>query len=370
MRIAFVVTGGVDRSGRDRVIPALLSFIERQASRHQLIVYVLQYHEVPCTYPLRGATVHDLGRPRGIRRQYSALVRALRRDGPFDLIHAYWALPAGLAAAAAGRRLGIPSIVTLDSGELVAVPDIEYGLQLRWRQRLAVAATMRLATKLTVCSEYMRHLALAHGVDPEVIPLGVDLSTFRPVASAAHQGDQGPPWRLLHAASLNPVKDQRTLLEAFHHARGQAPQLHLDIAGEDTLDGATEALAARLGVETAVTFHGRLTTDALVPLYQRSHLFVLSSRHEAGGVVTLEAAACGVPVVGTAVGFIADWQRDRAIAVPPRSPRELGDAIVAALADPERRSSIAEAARAWTIAHDADWTAAQFDRLYHELARA
>src|SRR5215813_8817052 len=81
MRIAIVVTGGVDRSGRERVIPALISFIERQARRHEVVVYALRYHERPCTYPLVGATVHDLGRPRGLRRQYGALVRALGRDG-------------------------------------------------------------------------------------------------------------------------------------------------------------------------------------------------------------------------------------------------------------------------------------------------
>src|SRR5579863_8090413 len=128
MRVALVVTGGVDRSARERVIPSLLWFIERQARRCDLAVYALRYHDRPCSYPLLGATVRDLGRPRGLARQYSALVSALKHDGPFDVIHGYWALPSGLVSAVAGRRLGIPSIVTLDSGELVAFPDIGYGL--------------------------------------------------------------------------------------------------------------------------------------------------------------------------------------------------------------------------------------------------
>lgn len=365
MRIAFVVTGGVDRSGRERVIPTLLSFIERQAARHDLVVYALRYHDRPSSYPLLGATVHDLGSPSGLRRQYLALVRALRRDGPFDLIHAYWALPSGLTATAAGRRLGIPGIVTFDSGELVSVPDIQYGLQLRARQRLAVAATLRLATKVTVCTEYMRQLTLPAGVEPEVIPLGVDTARFAPATA-----ESGPPWRLLHAASLNPVKDQATLLEAFRHTLDRVPDVHLDVAGEDTLGGAIQASAARLGVHRHTTFHGALTTDALVQLYQRAHLFVMSSRHEAAGAAMLEAAACGLPIVGTAVGYLADWGSDRAISVPPRRPRELSDAIVAALSNPARRAELARSARAWTLAHDADWTADQFDRLYQEVARA
>ena len=138
MRVAMVVTGGVDRSGRDRVIPALLALIERLAMRHEVVVYVLRYLDRATTYPLLGATVRDLGRPRGILRQYAALVNAMASDGPFDVVHGYWALPAGLAATLAGRRLGVPSVVTCDSGEFVALPEIGYGAQGSWRDRKSV----------------------------------------------------------------------------------------------------------------------------------------------------------------------------------------------------------------------------------------
>src|SRR5712671_1591033 len=121
MRIALVVTGGVDRSGRHHVIPTLLALIERLARRHDVVVYVLRYHEHASTYALLGATVRDLGRPSGLRQQYARVLAALKQDGPFDVVHGYWGLPAGLVAAAAGRRLAVPSVVTCDSGEFVAV---------------------------------------------------------------------------------------------------------------------------------------------------------------------------------------------------------------------------------------------------------
>jgi glycosyltransferase involved in cell wall biosynthesis len=363
VRIAFVVTGGVDRSARERVIPALLWFVERQARRYDLAVYALRHHDRPCHYPLLGAMVRDLGRPRGLARQYSALVRALKRDGPFDVIHGYWALPSGLVSALAGRRLGIPSLVTLDSGEFAAIPDIGYGLQRLRRQRLAVAATLRLARRLTVCSHDMERRSRKHGVAPDVIPIGVDARLFKPA-----ERPDGPPWRLLHVASLNPVKDQRTLLEALRHLVERVPQVHLDIAGEDTLGGEIQAIAQRLGVARHVTFHGFQSTDALIGLYQRSHLFVLSSRHEAANVAVLEAAACGLATVGTHVGYLADWSPDRAVTVAPGHPLALADGIASLLADPSRRRRLAAAAREWTLAHDADWTATQFARLYRELS--
>jgi glycosyltransferase involved in cell wall biosynthesis len=130
-----------------------------------------------------------------------------------------------------------------------------------------------------------------------------------------------------------------------------------------------QELARRLGVDRHVTFHGVQPTEALVVLYQRAHLFVLCSRHEAGAVVVLEAAACGLPTVGTAVGHLADWTPDRAITVPPRDPRALGQAVIDALSSPARLAEVTAAARDWTLAHDAGWTADEFDRLYHELAR-
>src|SRR5262245_12876199 len=134
MRIALVVTGGFDASGRQYVIPTLLSLVERLARRHDVFVYVLRYHAQPSTYTLVGASIRDLGRPNGVRHQYGRLVTALKHDGPFSVLHAYWGLPAGLVTAVAGKRLRVPSVITLDSGEFVALPDIEYGSQLRARQ--------------------------------------------------------------------------------------------------------------------------------------------------------------------------------------------------------------------------------------------
>src|SRR5262245_8013746 len=342
MRIALVVTGGFDASGRQHVIPTLLALVERLARQHDVFVYVLRYLAHPSTYRLLGATIRDLGRPTGFRQQYGRLVAALKNDGPFDILHGYWGLPAGFVIAVAGRRLNVPSIVTCDSGEFVGLPDIGYGLQLRNRQRLAMRITARLATKLTVCSEYQARLAAARGWSPCTIPFGVDCSAFVPGERL-----EGPPWRLLHVASLNPVKDHETLLRAFQALRQQGVDAHLDVVGEDILQGAASALADRLGIANRVSFLGFQTSDALIPIYQRSHLFVLSSRHEAAAAVVLEAAACGVPVVGTAVGYIADWAPEGAVAVPTQNPPALAAAIRDVLLDREARQHLAAGARAW-----------------------
>jgi glycosyltransferase involved in cell wall biosynthesis len=367
MRIALVVTGGLDRSGREHVIPALVSLLERLAARHHVVAYVLRYHHTPCRYLLGGAVVRDLGRPEGIWRQIRTLANAVREDGPFDVIHGYWALPAGLSAAVVGRRLSTPSVVTFDSGEFVAIPEIGYGLQNSARTRLAVRATAALASAATVCSHFQARLARQHGIAAAVIPLGVDVRRFSrsPTIGQRHDGR----FRLLHVASLSPVKDQTTLLAAMRLVLDAGLDVTLDIAGEDTTGGRIERVAIDLALNDRVVFHGYVPTDCLPDLYTRSDLFVLSSRHEAAGVVLLEAAACGLPIVGTSVGFVADWAPEAATAVPPADPDALANAIVELLGDRERRARQADAAANWALQHNADWTAVRLEELYSIVAR-
>ena len=115
------------------------------------------------------------------------------------------------------------------------------------------------------------------------------------------------------------------------------------------------------------TFHGFQPTDRLVDFYRRAYLLVQTSRHEACGIAVLEAASCGVPIVGTAVGHVADWSPVRAVAVHERDPHRLASEVARLLDDSALRARLAAGAREWTVAHDADWTAREFERVYHEI---
>jgi glycosyltransferase involved in cell wall biosynthesis len=369
MRIGFIVSGGFDRSGQQRVTPSLLWLVERLARRHDVHVFVLHYYPEPCRYSLLGATVHDIGRVEGLPgvrrgRQRRRLSAAIGAQGRFDLLHAYQGIPA-IAAASIASRLGVPMVVTLDSGELASIDDIGYGLQRRWFDRAALASAIRSAARVTVSTNFMARMIPAElrGAPAVVIPIGIDTGIF-PLARPA----DGPPWRLLRIASLNKVKDYPTLIQALALVIARGLEVHLDIVGEDTLDGATQRLTQEMRLESRLTFHGFQPTDRIAAFYARAHLHLVTSRHEAAGVTVLEAAAAGVPTVGTSVGYVADWDPDRAVAVPVRNPEALAHAIVEVLQDPERRAKLAAAAREWTLAHDADWTSAQFEQLYDEVA--
>lgn len=370
MKIGLVAPGGFDRSGTERVIPVFLWLVERLARCHEVHVVTLNQYPQPDRYPLLGATVHNIGHPGGSRRASRQMLPVWRllaqehRRKPFDVLQGLWAGEAGLIAVLCGRLLGVPSVVTVAGGELTALPEIGYGWQLKPGGRMVVASALRLATAVTCATEYMVRRVRPHRPDVHRILLGVDCGLFTPLEVAL----PGPPWRLLHVASLNRVKDQPTLLRAFARLRAEEPEVRLDIVGVDTLGGEIQRLAKTLGLAEHVAFHGFETSAQVAARLRESHLLLHSSLSEAGQMVVLEAGACRVPSVGTDVGHIADLAPEAAIAVPVGDAEALAQAAVALLRDPARRERLAANAFDFVCQHNADYTAEQYELLYHQLA--
>jgi glycosyltransferase involved in cell wall biosynthesis len=365
MKLALVVPGGVDRSGEYRVIPALLALVKRLALRHELHVYALAQELAPANWPLLGAQVHNIGQGLTRWRALRAIMAEHRRSR-FDAIQAMWAGASGQVAVAAGSLLRVPSCVHVAGGELVALRDIGYGGCLHWYGRFALRRILRRATYVSAASRPMIDAIAALGVDAECLPLGVDLDSWPPRAPV--QRDPTKPARLIHVASLNRVKDQSTLLRAVARLAAGGVTFSLDVVGEDTLDGAMQRLTQRLGLADRVHFHGFLTQQQLRPLMEAAHLLVMSSRHEAGPMVLLEAAVAGVPSVGTAVGHYLEWAPGAALAVPVGDAAALSAAIAHLLKCEEQRITVANAAQRLACTMDADRTAACLCANYARLA--
>jgi glycosyltransferase involved in cell wall biosynthesis len=367
MKLALVVPGGVDRSGERRVIPALLALIERLAALHDLHVFALDQEERAGAWELRGARVHNIGRGWTRVRAVRAIL-AEHRVARFDLVQSIFSGACGLVAVAAARLLGIPSVVHVAGGEPVSMSDIGYGGRVRWRGRCQEAVVMKGATVVTAASEPELDLLSAFGIAARRVPLGVDRVRDWP-AREPEARRPGEPARLIHVGSLNRVKDQATLLRAFARLAPGHPGVRLDIVGEDTLGGEIQRLARTLDLADRVHFHGFLTQRQLHPLVQQAHVSVISSRHEAGPIVLLEAAMVGVPTVGTAVGHIVEWAPGAALSVPVGDWEALAAAMHRILSDESLRLRVARAARLWALREDADYTAACFESLYSELPR-
>jgi glycosyltransferase involved in cell wall biosynthesis len=367
MRIALLVPGGVDRGGEQRVIPALLWLIERLAARHDVQVIALRQEDQPGEWPLAGARIHNIGRTRTHLRALRTLTR-LHRAAPFDLVQAFWAGSTGALAVLAGKAWRIPSAIHVAGGELAALPDIGYGGALtgwgRWRGKLM----LRHASAVSAASEPMIESLAQFGIAATRIALGVDLRRWPPRVPAVRA--PAAPARLLHVAGINRVKDQATLLRALRLVRQQGMPFSMDIVGEDHLGGSLQCMARELGLESCVRFRGFLTQQSLRPLFDSADLLVMSSRHESGPLVLLEAAVAGVPAVGTAVGHFTEWTPAAALAAPTGDAAALAACIREMLEDEPLRLRIAHQAQARALAQDADCTARLFEALYARLCGA
>jgi glycosyltransferase involved in cell wall biosynthesis len=351
------------------VIPAVLWLIEGLVAKHQVTVVALGQEPTASRYELLGATVVNIPPerrgPHRLARQLARAVRAVGSEGRPDVVHGLWASVSGLAAVMGGRRYRVPSLVHVAGGELVDLPAIAYGGAQGRGGRLISSRALRWADEVTVASRWMADHVAAMGFQrPTIVPLGVDVARFKPSSVPAE------PHRLVHVASLNRVKDQTTLLQAVAMAQKQVPTISIDLVGVDTLDGEMQRLAAQLGLGDAARFHSFVPSDELAVYYQRAALHVISSVHEAGPVSVLEAAACGVPTVGTRVGHIADLadaSPPGAVAAAIGDAAGLAAAIVGLMNDPLCCAAMGEAAKQWAIANDSIAMVRAFSDRYERL---
>ena len=275
---------------------------------------------------------HDRSAPRArdiLRHTVTAIIAAHRRR-PFHVLHGLWLYESGAAAVIAARILRVPVIVSVGGGEVVHLPDIGYGMVQSRRGRLIVGQVLRRATIVTGGSTSILRLA-EHAAGKTLhtvrIPLPIDAPAF-----ALVRDHPRVPRALVQVAALLPVKQQELLLRSLREVRLHLPDVRLTVLGEDPHDATPFLLrlADELGIGDAVHFAGRVPHADLPTALAGHTLHVQTSFHESQGLGVLEAAAAGIPSVGTAVGTLADLAPDAAIALAAREadPVRLGAAIV------------------------------------------
>jgi glycosyltransferase involved in cell wall biosynthesis len=349
-RIGLVVPG-FSASEEDWCIPALLTLVRVLAQRAEVRVFAIRWPDRCRDYGVHGAAVHAFGgraaktwsRAALLARALRHIVRAGRRE-PFDVLHGFWADEPGTLAVLAARWLGVPAVVSLMGGELVHLRDIGYGAQRSPIARTLVWTALRKATVVTVGSTYLAELARprVHDGRLRLLPLGVDTSMFRP-ASQTDPSRSGPK-RLIHVASLSPVKNQALLLGAVRRVVDRIPDLQLHMIGDGPMRARLGEAISALALHQNVTMRGEIVHHHLPDAYRNADVCVSSSRFESQAMVALEAAACGVPSVGTAVGILPDL--GAAARAVPHDEVALADAMLSLLSDEPTRLHMGREARA------------------------
>ena len=302
------------------------------------------------TLPFRRDYAHP-GDDLGVLAQ---LVPVLRRAA---LVHAHAAKAGVLARVAAGlaRRPvvytphGFPFVGEMSSARR------QFGLFVERRLAHSTAAM------ICVC-EFERELAARKGVRPRRIAV---VHNGCPPCAEVDVVNKTRGLVVGSTSTLRPAKALDCLLDAMPAIRAAVPEARLVIVGDGPLKADLHARAEALGVDvTWMPFE-----QPAARFLHSFDVYVLSSAWEAFPFGVLEAQACGVPQVVSAVGGTRESVApDTGILVPPRDPDALAEAVIQLLCDHDRRTAMSAASRRrhaeyFTVERMVAGTAAVYDRV-------
>lgn len=240
------------------------------------------------------------------------LVARNRQD--IDLVHLHGDYFEAIAAGVV-RLLGIPSLLTLHG-------------RLSPRVLRTIGKVYRLPSHIVAVSSPIASQLQSIGVSRSrltVQPSGVDEELFHPPQRQA----SAPPFRVVVASTLIPLKDHTSLIEAVRRLQAEGIDVRLEFAGAGPEREQLERAAT-----PAVRFHGQLARPDLARLMQGCHAAALASvdTAQAGeGTPTflMEAIACGLPFVATDAGGVPDLaaRSQAGIIVPQKRPDAFADAL-------------------------------------------
>jgi glycosyltransferase involved in cell wall biosynthesis len=184
-------------------------------------------------------------------------------------------------------------------------------------------------------SQAVRDVLLKGGIDPsviEVVPSGIDFSPFEAALPKdflrKEFGFAADDFLVGIVAALENHKGHKYLLEAASLIKRQAPQVKIVVVGKGSLELELDRLAKDLRVDDLVFFLG--FREDVPRILASLDVFVLSSYLEGLGTSIMDAMACRLPVVATAVGGVPELVRDNetGLLVLPRDPQAIAEAIL------------------------------------------
>ncbi len=270
--------------------------------------------------------------------QCFALLR-LQRQFKFALVHSHWIVPQGLVAAICGQKF----MLTSHGGDLFALRGGAMKILKRW--------VLTRAKLVTVVSRTMREECVALGVpaqDVRVRSMGVDTQTlFTPPPTTVNEAREG----LLYVGRLVEKKGVPILLRAMAILKERGLEPKLTIVGDGPDRGDILQLASELKLDADVVFTGAMSNDKLPDFYRKASIFILPSivssdgDQEGLGLVTVEAMACGCPVVASALPAVLDVIDDgiNGLLTEPGCAESLAERIASLIANGALRTKLSRA---------------------------
>jgi glycosyltransferase involved in cell wall biosynthesis len=322
---------------------------------------------------LEVATMYTAGFPEPLTFSLRAARLLRSRLADFDVVHDNQTLGYGILRLAGS---GLPLVATIHH-PITFDRRVDLAAARGWRKittwrwygflRMQRYVARRMQHVLTVSRSSARDIAADFGVHPdriEVVPLGVE-----PQVWALPEQPRVPGRIVAMASADTPMKGIATLLEAFAKLRTER-DVELLLITRPKPGGRTERLIDSLAIRDSVRFVSGLSDTELAQVVGSAQVACVPSLYEGFSLPTVEAMACGTPLVVSRAGAIPEVVgEDGACAdlVTPGDVGELAHSLAALLDDPDRRHRMGEAGRrralsrySWRAVAEA--TAAAYER--------
>jgi D-inositol-3-phosphate glycosyltransferase len=308
---------------------------------------------------------------------------ALAADEPFDVIHAHYWL-SGLAALPVALSLGMPIVQTFHT--LAEEKNRRIGDDDRPEPERRLLTERYLASEVDAITAVSRAEVdvLCDGVGAAAervwfVPPAVDTMLFQPAPLAARMdvrsrlGVRREDGLVVCVGRVQPLKGQDLAVRMLQHLPGAVLVLAGDATpGSERYLESLHDLARDLGVEARVRHIGSLDRAALAQLLDAADVVVVPSRTESFGLVPLEAAASGTPVVASRVGGLMESVIDgeTGILIDGRDPLDWAQAVGSILEDDDLQVEFGLAGRRAASRRDWQDVALELETVYRATLRA
>lgn len=190
--------------------------------------------------------------------------------------------------------------------------------------------------------------------DPHIIYNGVDLSAYTP-------GNKSKDPSILYLGRLTSSKSVHILIQAVRSLIEFVPDVRVTIAGDGPARASLERLTKKLHLEQTIHFSGRVDEHEKIRLYQNAWVFVNPSLIEGWGITTIEANACGTPVIASNVAGLRDAVSDThsGFLVPYGNSSAFAEKLRDLLTNTALRNAMSQQSCIWASKFDWDTSAAK-----------
>ena len=314
---------------------------------------------------------------------YPEIKRVLKKFQP-DVIHNQTAETIAIAATAYARLNNVPLVATGHAypdnvtGQFKALKPIKRPLDAVLRTYMASflkhSEYATMPTEIAIddlIPKNRKHFK----VPVEPLSNGVDLSSFSPGKASPkiykkYNLPEAQPI-VLYVGRVDPEKSIAKVVEAFATVVQKIPDAILVIAGDGTDKPHLSDLAKYLNLENSVKFLGKVMPPDLMEIYKTGSIFATASKTETQGIVLIEAAATGLPLVAVDAGAVRELCQNKrnGFLCKPDDTDEIAKSIIKILSNKELHKKFSKESLEIAKNHDLQRTLDRFQEIYAEAIR-